>query len=99
EIRDTLCRYLGFRAPKTSWQSDYQAAGQRYVADHQDVQLFGILVRDVSPNQEDLRARVSKLSMGCPSRMVIELLSLYLPIGTVSGLGTRAVAARSGGGS
>ena len=94
EVRDDLVRYLGHRAPNASWQTRYQAAAETYLNDTCDVRIFGLLVRDVDPHQDDLRARVSALATGCPGATVIELTALYLPAGSIATLASKAVASR-----
>lgn len=96
EIRDQLFKYLGHRANNASWQERYKTAAKRYLADNKNVKVFGFLVRDVSPNEEDLRARVNKLGRDCPETMTIELFALYLPVQTIDNLGSRAMAISRG---
>ena len=98
EVRDDLVRYLGHRAPNAAWRNRYQAAAGNYLNDTCSVRLFGLLVRDVTPHQDDLRARVSSLASGCPGATVIELTALYLPAGSIATLATKAVASRQTGG-
>ena len=63
-IRDNLFRYLGHRAKGADWMERFQRAGRRYLANKSDVRLFGFLVRDISPHQNDVRARVERLGQG-----------------------------------
>ncbi len=93
-IRDDLFKYLGHRAKGTRWMERFRRAGKRYLANKSDVRLFGFLVRDVSPNEYDVRVRVERLGQGCPDGTRIELLALYLPVGRLHGIGAVAVAAR-----
>ena len=97
DIRDDLVKYLGYRAPKAAWKADYIAASRRYLHDNRDVALFGCLIRDVQPNENDLSARVAKLSESCPTQMFIELMAIYLPTNSVECLGKRMIAIRKGG--
>lgn len=97
-IRDDLVKYLGYRAPKADWFDRYKSAAVRYLANSSDVYIFGILIRDVAPHQDDLRVRVDKLSTGCPGDTVIELFAIYLPSGTIRQLGVKVIAARKKGG-
>ena len=96
-IRDTLFRYLAHRAKNASWLSIFQMAGKRYLRNKSDVQLFGVLIRDVPPEAEDLRVRVQKLAKGCPVGTTIDLLALYLPNGCIPSLGRIMATKRSGG--
>ncbi|PQO22452.1 hypothetical protein C2I36_12980 [Rhodobacteraceae bacterium WD3A24] len=94
-IRDDLFKYLGYRARGAAWAGRFRAAGRRYLNNKSDVRLFGFLVRDVEPHEDDVRARVDKLSLDCPEGTRIELLALYLPAGRIAGIGAAAVAART----
>lgn len=95
-IRDDLFKYLGHRATGAAWKDRFQRAGKRYLANKSDVALFGFLVRDVAPHQDDLRAPVDSLGKGRPHGTVIELVALYVPVGRVDGIGDAVVAARAG---
>jgi hypothetical protein len=96
-IRDGLVKYLGHRANKAEWSESYKASVKRYLSNHADVQLFGVMVRDVQPHQDDLRVRIEKLLDGCPASTIIELMAIYLPAGSVPTLASRALGSRSGG--
>ena len=96
-IRDDLFKYLGYRAQGASWKKRFQQAGVRYLNNKSDVRLFGFLVRDVPPHENDVRVRVKSLGQGCPDSMKIKLLALYLPAGRIKGIGAAAVEFRSEG--
>jgi hypothetical protein len=96
-IRDDLVRYLGHRANDAPWKPRYQAASKRYLAKDADVRVFGMLVRDVDPHEDDLRVRVETLAPDCPAGISIELLSLYLPRGSIGQLVAKVSAAKRGG--
>jgi hypothetical protein len=66
--------------------------------DPSEVRIFGILIRDVAPHQDDLKARVTALGLNCPGSTVIELLGIYLPQGRIATLGTQVMATRRQGG-
>ena len=94
-IRNSLVQYMAFRANGASWQERFKNALRRYLRNNaDDVQLFGFLVRDIEPNKNDLSASVEGLATGCPERMRIELLALYLPQGRINGIGRRATTSR-----
>ena len=95
-IRNDLVKYLGHRAVNASWQGHYINACKRYLADNADVQLFGLLIRDVAPHKDDLRVRVSKMKESCPTKMSIELIAVYLPLGSIKKLSQKVIAARKG---
>lgn len=97
-IRNDLFKYLGHRAKNATWRDRFRAASKRYLNNTSDVQLFGVLVRDVEPNVDDVRVRVEKLGNGCPAGTQIELLALYLPTGAIGNLAAQALATQTGGG-
>ena len=96
-IRDGLFKYLSHRAKDPVWIARFKQAGKRYLTDKSDVRIFGFLVRDVEPHNDDVRVRVEKLGNDCPGCTRIEILALYLPTGRIAGIGNAAVAARTGG--
>ena len=94
-IRDDLVAYLAHRAPQAAWRPRFETATRRYLSDSSDVQLFGFLVRDVTPHPDDLSARVAALTDDCPNTTLIALLALYLPLGSIGGIGP-TIASQSG---
>jgi len=97
KIKDDLVLYLGHRATTASWKSRYQNAAKNYIQSKTNVRIFGFLVRDVEPNQDDLCTRVTKLAKDKHADMVIELLALYLPQNSIGQLGSKVVIGRNGG--
>lgn len=97
-IRNDLFKYLGHRAKNAPWLERFKAASKRYLNNTSDVQLFGVLVRDVEPNVDDVRVRVEKLGDCCPAGTQIELLALYLPTGAIANLASQALTVHAGGG-
>lgn len=97
-IRNDLFKYLGHRAKNATWRDRFKTASKRYLNNTSDVQLFGVLVRDVEPNVDDVRVRVEKLGNGCPAGTQIELLALYLPTGATGNLAAQTLAVQAGGG-
>jgi len=95
--RDDLVNYLWHRAVTASWKDRFVSVYTRYSADNTNVWLFGLLVRDVEPRNNDLRARVTKLGKDCPTAMSIELLALYLPSGSIDTLSKKVMNSRKGG--
>lgn len=57
------------------------AAVRRHTADPNDCRFFGVLVRDVLPDEQDLRHAVSHLGHDCPDVTRVEVLAIYLPPG------------------
>lgn len=93
-IRDDLVKYLGHRVRDAVWKEQFISAFKRYSANNADVQLFGILVRDVPPHEDDLRIRVSKLGTDCPVATSVELLAVYLPDGSIDTLSEKVMNSR-----
>lgn len=74
----------------------YKSAAKSYLENHRDVAIFGVLIRDVPPNGEDLRVRSEKLAKDCPNGFVIELLAIYIGQGRISNLARDLIATRKG---
>lgn len=91
DVKDNLVKYLGHHAQGADWISRYQEAARRYLANPNDVSLFGVLVRDVEPKAEDLSKRATDLASGCPAETSIELRAMYFPENTIDSLAERAV--------
>jgi len=96
KIKDDLVLYLGYRAKTATWERYYQNAAKNYLRSKTNVRVFGFLVRDVSPNEDDLRVRVEKLSLDQHSDMLIELLAVYLPHNSISTLSNKVMNSRNG---
>lgn len=97
-IRDDLVRYLAHRATTgVAWKDQFRDAVVRYIANKTDVRVFGMMVRDVQPHKDDLRARVTALAKDCPAQMGIELLAIYLPEQSIQNLGQLTTRAQKGG--
>jgi hypothetical protein len=87
---------LAIRASNADWKEAWEAAATRFLSDDTDVAVFGVLVRDVNPHQDDLRARASRLAAGCPATMGIELLAIYMPAGSIAAFATICLAGEEG---
>ena len=96
-IRKSLFKYLGIRARHAEWESRFQAAGKRFLKNNSDVQIYGVLVRDVKPDVGDIRKGVDELADDCPEETSIEFLAIYIPCGEIASLGDKSVSQRSGG--
>jgi hypothetical protein len=97
DTRDSLVKYLGHHTPGSTWEPQFRNATKRYLSDNKDVSIFGVMVRDVKPHEDDLRARAGKLGNIGSHVMIIELLAIYLPIASIETLGSRLAAIRKGG--
>ncbi len=98
EVKDHLVRYLGHRAVGAAWADDFRQAATTYLQDHTDVSLHGIMVRDVCPNDLDLRTRCTALAKKRPTATSIVLRAIYLPKGAIKTLPSRADSAAGGRG-
>ncbi|MBF0626129.1 MAG: hypothetical protein HQL82_15140 [Magnetococcales bacterium] len=96
-IREKLFEYLALRATGKGWQASFQTAAARYLQNDRDVCIFGVLIRDVQPDGKDLKTRVSALASTNTAPMVVELIAIYLPMGSIPTLGKEAVSTRKGG--
>jgi hypothetical protein len=97
--KNALVRYLGFRAPQADWRDQYRTATSRFLADPNDVALFGVLIRDSAVDERDLKSRAAALAEDCPATTAIELRAKYLPNGSLKTLATRIGAVEEGGSS
>ena len=95
-IRDHLFKYLCHHAKGVAWIERFKQAASRYLASKSDVQICGFLIRDVDPHRGDVRLCVKQLGKDCPEGTSIDLLALYLPEGSIKGIGKVAVVTRAG---
>lgn len=93
-LRTTLVKYLAFRAANSSWKPHFQQAFCKFIQNSTEIFVCGFLVRDVPPLVDDLRARADALARQIPAGMTVELLAIYLPVGSVPGLGERVLVQR-----
>lgn len=98
DIRNGLVLYLAHRAGNNSWSQRFKDASSVYLRNTNDVHIFGLLIRDVPPHENDLRARVESLTLGCPPATAIELTAIYLPADSIGTLSRRVLASRQAGG-
>ena len=96
-IRKDLFKYLGVRARHAEWRPRFRAAGSRFLKDSSDVQIYGVLVRDVKPDVRDIQKGVDELVDDCPEETCIEFLAVYIPCGEIANLGDKVVSRRSEG--
>jgi len=93
EIRNTLVRYLTMRAQGADWEPHFKLALVRFLTESTDVAIYGVLIRDVPPHKDDLRARSKNIAQKHPAQMHIELLAIYLPSDSISLLGKKFASA------
>lgn len=89
EVRDALFRYLVLHATGATWEEKFKTAATAYVKSKTNVVLFGVLIRDVVPSADDLKARAAALADSCPADMTIELYGFYMPADSIPTLPTR----------
>lgn len=94
KVKDKLVKYLAFRATHAPWLPRFHEAAARYLKNHRDVSLFGVLIRDVDSKSEDLSGRSTSLAHDCPALTKLELRSYYLPKGNIEGIAKRAAKAQ-----
>ncbi len=97
KIKDDLVKYLGYRAVTADWKKQYQRAASKFLQDKNAIRIFGVLIRDVEPHEDDLRVRVDKLGQDIQGDMKMELLAIYLPAGSISSLSSTVMAIKQGG--
>lgn len=91
KVKDALCRYLGHHAARADWEPMYKSAAKRYLSSNTtDIAVYGVLVRDIAPNNADISGRARALAENCPAHTDIEMYALYLPLHTISTLSDRA---------
>jgi len=62
------------------FRTDFDSSSRAYYSGLSDYQLIGVLVRDVEPDERDLRASYQRLQVQILNPKGIKLLALYLPI-------------------
>jgi hypothetical protein len=78
QIIENLLRWLGMRAIDASWQDDYRAAAERFLAHPKDFSIFGVLIRTVDPDEADLRSTAESLVDGSDPPISVALEALYV---------------------
>lgn len=76
----TLLSWLHARCKNTSYENHFKSAVKLFLSSgNKAVALFGILIRDTSPNKKDLEPRAKSLSKEVNEPTYCELNALYLP--------------------
>ncbi len=95
--KKSLIRYLGHHAINASWWYMFKSATKRYLSSAlRDVAIFGVLIRDIEPNESDLSCCAKSLANGCPDLTSISLYALYFPENAISLLKDKAQEALRG---
>lgn len=80
EIINTLLNWLLPRCKNTDYETWFNAAVTLYFnSGNKAVTLFGVLIRDTTPNENDLNGRGKTLGESITSPTTCTLLGLYLP--------------------
>ncbi|MFX0197383.1 MAG: hypothetical protein ACFFCW_14760 [Candidatus Hodarchaeota archaeon] len=97
-LRDQLIKYLGHRAKDAEWKDSFKNATENYIKSKGSaVSIFGILIRDVTPNKADVEGSHHLLSDNCPTQTIIQLLAVYLPSDSIDMLSEKIMRSREGG--
>jgi hypothetical protein len=84
DITDKLVKYLAYRLKNSELWSMYSNAFLNYAQSNgKKVHILGVLVRDVEPKKDDLTARTKKLEKFVVDGRSIELVGIYVPIGSI----------------
>lgn len=79
-----LIRYLGTKAvlygATHPFRKDYESALKNFMDDQSNFYLFGILVRDTSPDERDLKSRYKRLKAKIDKLPGLQLKALYIPV-------------------
>ncbi|WP_118987677.1 hypothetical protein [Photorhabdus sp. CRCIA-P01] len=98
-VKGDLVRYLARHAVGRSWQFKYRSAATRYLrSGGADIAVFGVLVRDTSPQQADIRGKAIALADNCPEETDIKIYAIHIPVGEIINLPARVRAAMDGEG-
>jgi len=95
EIISQLLKWLYHRTRNETYKQVYESSCKNFFNSQcKDIVLFGVLIRDTSPNELDLSERGKKLRAKLSVPTKCHLIALYLPW-DIEGLGVRL---RKGGG-
>jgi len=86
DLRNALIKWLGFKvktlANDDPFKMDYQRALKVYMREGamNKYFVFGILIRDTSPQDSDLKSSYESLKNNCSIETRLKLVALYIPI-------------------
>lgn len=99
-VRDALVKYMQFRAGLLpDCLAQFQTATRRYLKNSEDCVIFGVLIRDVVPHENDLKSRHNQFEVEHKHKsptMEIEFIAIYLPLGKIQSLGSIIAHTRGG---
>jgi len=85
-LRNAIIRWLGFKVrdlpDDDPFKKDYRKALKIYIKDDAENKYFllGILVRDTTPKDTDLKSRYDSLKNDLPREVRLKLIAMYIPI-------------------
>lgn len=81
---NVLIRYLGTKAvlyaPTDPFRIDYEKALATYISNMNKYDLFGILVRDIPPDERDIKPRYTALKKLINTNTGLQLIALYVTV-------------------
>ena len=81
DVQRALLQWLYARCGSPLHRQLYEKAVNRYLSSQgTDLLMVGVLIRDTSPSEFDLRARGRELAATVPAPTRIELIAWYLPV-------------------
>jgi len=81
DIHHALLKWLHARCGETVYRDLYEKAVARYLTSGgTDLLLVGVLIRDTTPSEQDLKARGQLLAATLPAPTRVELIAWYLPV-------------------
>lgn len=89
ELRDdpavvaNLVRYLTPRARGATWEGEFRTAFAAYSASRDHYSIFGVLVREVAPDERDLKGMAEDFAPGTKEPKTLELRAMYFPTDSV----------------
>lgn len=83
-LKNNLIRYIGFKVkylpPEDIFRKDYDRSLKTYRINNKKVYLFGVLIRDTSPNEMDLKSRYESVINDLVESTSLKFVALYFPI-------------------
>lgn len=85
-LREAIIRWLGFKVKDLPdddpFKKDYRKALKIYIKDDAENKYFllGVLVRDTTPRDTDLKSRYESLKSELTRKVRLKLIALYIPI-------------------
>ena len=81
DVQHALLKWLHARCGDPPYRDLYEKAVARYLtSEGKDLLLVGVLIRDTTPSEHDLKARGESLAVMLPAPTRIELIAWYLPV-------------------